>query len=336
MKSSQLLSALMASAAIVTSNAQTVTDVFLPQYLANGNTTAHRAPTAARLTVSGLLANSTYRYYVSGDTNAIPGTGAGNYFGINNTANSSGYVQGYSTAKSLAGTLMSGNEDVTANRYSEFTTDASGNYTGWFGLVATSNARFSIGNDVRFGLLLNNGSGGTTVASTLYAANTMRSIGQGTNMGVNLGTLLIGDSLSAPGETMVLLYDNVAGAGRPIWGTWTEADGVAATAFTLLNTYVSASRWGAYVPNDLTNGIRRVEYWDVASNSLLGASTDDDGIWAPLAGTAFAAANGDTTIDGGTTTIIGITAPVPEPSMGAMGIVFVGTLIFRKRLVALR
>lgn len=79
---------LAATVMVAELNAQpNITEVFAPQYLANGNNTGYRAPIVARLTISGLLPNATYRYYVSGDTNDPVGTGAGNYFGINNTAN---------------------------------------------------------------------------------------------------------------------------------------------------------------------------------------------------------------------------------------------------------
>ncbi|MDW8308142.1 MAG: hypothetical protein RMK20_02070 [Verrucomicrobiales bacterium] len=296
-------------------NAQTITEVFLPEYLANGNNTGDRAPTAARLTISGLLPNATYRYYVSGETNVPVGTGAGNYFGINNVTNSAGYIQGYTTQKAFTGSLLANDENTTANRYSEFTTDASGSYTGWFALVPTANARFTVGNNVRFGVILNNGSGGTSVAHQLYTTSTLLSLGQGTGIGVNQATFLVGDTLgTVPGETMVLLYDNVAGSGRPVWGTWTESDGINATAFTLWNTHVTPGRWGAYVPNDLANGIRRIEYWDIGSNSLLGYLTDDDGIWQTINEPVFLAANGDTTYDGGVGRPIGILAPIPEPS----------------------
>ena len=40
----------------------------------------------------------------------------------------------------------------------------------------------------------------------------------------------------------------------------------------------------------------------------------DNGIWTSLSGASFANANGDTTVNGGVTDMIGIVAPVPEPS----------------------
>lgn len=176
-------------------------------------------------------------------------------------------------------------------------------------------------------MILNNGQGGTSVAHTLYTTSTLLSLGQGTGTGVNEATFLVGDTLgTVPGETIVLLYDNVAGTGRPTWGTWTESDGIDATAFTLWNTYVTCGRWGAYVPNDLANGIRRIEYWDIGSNTLLGYLTSETGVWPTINQTPFLAANGDTTFNGGVTSPIGIVVPVPEPT--AFGLIALGSLVW--------
>lgn len=300
--------------------AQTLTEVAFPRYAINGSTTAFRAPTAAWLTISGLQPNATYRYYVSGDTNVPTGTGAGNYFGINSVTNTAGYIQGYTTQKGLGGTLLANDEFATANRYSEFTTDASGSYSGWFALVPTANARFSVGNEVRFGLVFNDGAGGTSVAGNIYTTSTLLMLGPGTAEGANQATFLVGDSLGAPGETMVLLYDNVAGAGRPVWATWVEPDGISGVPGALWDTNVTDGRWGAYVPNDLADGIRRVEYWDIGTLSLIAAVTDDDGVWTPIPEEPFLTANGDTRYNGGTTTLIGIIAPIPEPSAAALAL----------------
>lgn len=313
MKFIQYLPAALAMSA-TTLTAQTLTEVVLPRYAVTGTTVDLRAPIAARLTLSGLLPNATYRYYVSGETNVPVGTGAGNYFGINNVPNNAGYIQGYTTQKSLGGSLLANDEFATANRYSEFTTDAFGMYTGWFALVPTGNARFTVGNEIRFGLVLNNGAGGTANAHLLYTTSTLLMLGPGTGEGVNHATFLVGESLGASGETMVVIYDNVEGSGRPVWASWVEPDGIGAAPGALWTNNVTAGRWGAYVPNDLVNGIRRVEYWDIGSGSLLAVATDDDGVWTPIPEAPFLTANGDTRYNGGATTLIGIIAPIPEPS----------------------
>ena len=181
---------------------------------------------------------------------------------------------------------------------------------------------------MRLGLLLNDGAGGTALASTLYASSTITALGQGTATGQNQGTYLVGDSTGAPDETMVLLYDNVLGLGRPIWGNWVESDGITPGGMTLYEANVTAGHWGAYVPNDLVNGIRRVEYRDIANNTILGVATSENGIWTSLSGASFANANGDTAFNGGVTDLIGIVAPVPEPAtywmLAAGGLLLLG------------
>lgn len=317
---------------VLSALAQTLTEVYLPLYAANGNDTAGRLQTAARLSITGLTPNATYRYYVSGwlPSDGATDNGAGNYFGINDTPNAAGYIQGYTSQKGLGGSLLADNEFASQNRYSEFTTDSAGSYTGWFALVPTSNARFTPGNSIQMGLILNNGAGGTTIAARLRSTSTLLMLGP-TNTDAYAATMIIGDSLGAPGETMVLLYDNVAGSGRPIWATWVESDGIT-TTFSLSETNAVEGRWAAYVPNSLANGIRRVEYWDIGSNTLLGVATDDDGVWPVLSDPLFAAANGDTTFDGNFSNLIGIVAPIPEPSaLALLGLGGLAALALRRR-----
>jgi len=333
MKTNRVICSVIAVTAMALSTgAQTLTEVYLPLYAANGNDTAGRLQTAARFSITGLTPNATYRYYVSGwlPTDGATDNGAGNYFGINNTANAAGYIQGYTSQKGLGGSLLANNEFASQNRYSEFTTDSAGSYTGWFALVPTSNPRFAAGNSIQMGVVLNNGAGGTSIAARLRSTTTLLMLGP-TNTDAYAATMIIGDSLGAPGETMVLLYDNVAGSSRPIWATWVESDGIT-TTFSLSETNATEGRWAAYVPNSLANGIRRVEYWDIGSNTLLGVATDDDGIWPSLSGPLFAAANGDTTFDGNFSNLIGIIAPIPEPSaLTLLGLCGLAALALRPR-----
>ncbi|HRD54111.1 MAG TPA: hypothetical protein PKY96_15840, partial [Flavobacteriales bacterium] len=70
---------------------------------------------------------------------------------------------------------------------------------------------------------------------------------------------------------MVFLYDNEAGTGRPIWGTWAENDGIDQTYTTWHDAGVDAQsgRWGAYLPTALPNGIRRIEQRSTATGDLV-------------------------------------------------------------------
>lgn len=337
MKKTLLSGLILAGLSLSSALSQTVSEIYLPQYAINGNQGDWRLQTAARLSLGGLSANATYRYYVSGwsATDLATSSGAGNYYGIDNTVGAAGFIQGYTSSKSVSATsvLLGGNEFVAANRYSQFTTDASGNYTGWFALVPTGNARFTAGNSIQTGVVLNNGAGGTTEVTRLRTASTISMLGA-TNTDANAATMIIGDTLGTiSGETMVLLYDNVGGAGRPVWGSWVESDGITSN-FGLSETNATAGRWAAYVPNTLANGIRRVEYWDMANNTLVGAVTDDDGIWTSLSGTQFSAANGNTTYDGNLNNIVGISAAVPEPSVVAVSMIGLSAFALRRKLAS--
>jgi hypothetical protein len=292
--------------------AQTVTDVVVPQYVVNGSTTASRLQSAYRVSLSGLAPNATYRYTsgASNVTTITTGTAPGNYFGINNTANGFGYIQGTTSNKNLNGAVLTGDVFSSSANYSEFTTDASGAYTGWYAIVPTGNAAFTAGNSVYFYEQINDGGSGIAIAQSLLTTSTAIALTPGTS-GANTATFIYGQS-GLTGETFVLLYDNEAGTGRPLWGTWTESDGITTNYTTQYdnasgaNVGGTAGAWGAYVPNALANGVRRVEYRDI-NNTLLASFTDSDGVWG-----GFNTVNPS----GGTTTPInlGTLVAVPEPS----------------------
>ena len=128
------------------------TGVIVPQYMGSG--TNNRLPVMFRATVTGLTASTSYRYYtqaaISSDLGA-GNSGAGNPI-LLNTAGTT-----YSTPSSPG---LS-----TGGTYETFTTDASGNYTGWFGFVNTGNARFTAGNTIFPTITINAGGSSTTVGS---------------------------------------------------------------------------------------------------------------------------------------------------------------------------
>ena len=279
------------SPAIVITNVPVLTEVILPQYAINGNTTANRLPYVCRLTVSNLVPNAPYRYFTGASTNASLGltTPPGNFFVINSSAGANGYITGQSSAKGMNGLLMSGDEFTTNNRYGEFTTDGSGTYTGWFCMVPTNNAVFADANNVYFYLDLNNGFGGTTVSTAVRTTNTITMIAPTTT-----GRAVYGSSSATP-ENMVFLYNNTAGTGRPLWGTWAESDGITANYTTWYTPNVEAQngRWGAYIPSALPNGVRRIEQRDVATAAVVNCpGLSNTGTWSgagntvnPTAGT---------------------------------------------------
>ena len=259
------------SSNIIVSTA-TLTEVILPQFM-QGQTTSsnpNRIPFAYRVTLDGLKPNSIYRYYnsvvIAGDGTTSNGAGNAIY------AVQGGFVRSNATGLSTAGS------------YGEFTTSASGSYTGWFITEPTANAsRFAPGTNVFPRIMINNGSGGTVVALRLTTANSVKVLSLGITAAD--GTGLRGNS-SAAGQNFVFAYDNVEGTGRPLSGTFIESDGSdnsaanSYTAFYATDVNGVEGAYGMILPNTLASGVRRLEGRNFVTGELSGcASTDADGIW---------------------------------------------------------
>ncbi len=246
--------------------------VVLPQYIQGMNgTNNNRLPFAYRLTVSQLLPLTTYRYInqlVIFSDGATAG-GAGNIFFVN--ANGS-----------LSRTTSTSFN--TPGQYGEFTTDATGSYTGWFINEATSNARFTPGNYVRVRLRLNDGAGGTSGVHFITFSDSIQVINFGTAADPVQGSAIYGRSAS-PAKEFVFLYGNITGNGRPLSGTIVENDSVNLSTVTSFAQFYRDSvdningAWGTIIPNILPTGVRRIERRAFADGSVHSYSQDNDGIW---------------------------------------------------------
>ena len=285
----------------ITVSTATVTEVVLPQYIQGTQpSNTNRIPFAYRLTLGGLRPSTTFRYINAMvlASDAANNNGAGNAIYVT----SSGFVRSEGTSLSTAG------------NFGEFTTDASGGFTGWFITEPTGNStRFNPGADIFPRITLNNGLGGTAAAVRITAANSVRVLSLGNTS--TQATALRGQSGATP-KNFVFVYNNVEGTGRPLSGTFIEADEV---ANSLANSYAPfyassvdgvAGAYGLIIPNTLSAGMRRIEVRDLITGELGGcASTDADGIWPSGANTVNPS--------GGTTAIV-ITnsdaplAPSPE------------------------
>ncbi|MCB9184613.1 MAG: T9SS type A sorting domain-containing protein [Flavobacteriales bacterium] len=266
-----------------------LTELIFPQYAVNGGTAGTRLQYVCRVQLDNLVPNSIYRYFTGGSTSPSLnlGTPAGNFYTINNTPDAAGYITGQTSSKSMNGLLMSGDEFTTSGRFGEFTTDGSGSYTGWFSMVPTGNAVFADGSAIYFYIDLNNGNGGTTVATEVRSTNTITMV-----IPTGSARAVYGESGASP-ENMIFLYDNTAGSGRPLYGTWAEDDGITTNYATWYagNVEAQAGRWGAYIPTDLANGVRRIEQRDVATGALVGCpGLSADGTWTGAGSTVNPAA----------------------------------------------
>lgn len=269
-----ILGAIVCSTALT----QSLTSVLLPRYIEGINgTNANRIPYAFRLRLTGLTANATYRYFnqIVASTDAATTNGAGNCI----FAMPSGdFVR--TTGPSLS----------TAGNHATFTTDAAGTYEGWFVSEPTGNARFTPGRYVFMRVMLNDGASGTSVATRLTTADSVRVVKLSTDAGDTTGTGLRCTSAAAA-KDFVFAYESVSGSERPIAGTFVESDGTENTAansyaaFYANNVNTVAGAFGTILPNALPSGIRRFERRSLGTGSLLGTAVDADGVWPSGAST---------------------------------------------------
>mgnify|MGYP003619141041 CR=1 FL=1 len=242
--------------------------IIVPKNICSGGTT--RLPYIYRAKVTGLTANTKYRYYTQavrytdfGGTNS----GAGNPVLINGTNFR------YTTSTSLSNPAG----------YDSLTTDASGSYTGWFGFVNTGNARFTAGNYVYPSITLDSAGNGT--AKYRFALNdSILVLGYSDSATVTSGTGLYGISL-ANAKNIITVYDNVNNTGRPLSVVYVESVGFDTTSMPSLVQFYKDSvitrsgRWGTVIPNILPSGVRRVNVLRLSDASIANFSSDADGNW---------------------------------------------------------
>jgi len=269
--------------------APTLTEVILPKFMeGNTSTNATRIPCAYYLTLSGLNANATYRYInqVVNAADLATASGAGNCISV-------------STSGSFVST---GSPSLSTGPFGTFVTNGTGTYSGWFITEPTGNARFTPGADVNFRVRLNDGAGGITAVTFLTTTSGVRVLSPGA--ATTQGTALRGASF-ATAKNFAVLYDNISGTGRPLSASFIESDGSTNSA-SYAAFYASvdgvAGSYGVIIPNNNSNGVRRIEQRTLIGANLLGcAATDADGIWPSGANTVNPTLGAPTT---GTTSII--------------------------------
>ncbi|MCI1187128.1 IPT/TIG domain-containing protein [Hymenobacter sp. DH14] len=253
------------------------TGVLVPQYASSG--TATRLPVMYRATVSGLTANTLYRYYTQAALSTDLGTtatGAGNPLLITPGTTPATTTYAYTSSASLS----------VAGGYATFTTNAAGSYTGWFGYVNTGNVRFTAGNVLYMSIVLATDALPATVEKRLALDQTLTVLALGTGTTATDATGLRGSSAATP-KNLVAVYDNQAGTGRPLGLTVVEAINPTGSALTGVPAYytTNAGDWNTLIPNVLTTGVRRVEQRSVVDASIVGCASDADGVWPSGANT---------------------------------------------------
>ncbi|MCP9751973.1 SprB repeat-containing protein [Ferruginibacter sp. HRS2-29] len=267
-----------------------VTEVYLPKYVqgvGNANPPDDRkVPYVSRMQVTGLTPNATYRYYSLFGNQPTGNTGVGAYIVVNQSGNFQRV-----TAATLA----------VAGRYQTATADASGSFTAWFIIEPSSDISFAPGSTLYWRIFLNNGNNGSAVVTRITAANpvTVLGWGSGATQGSGLRNTNTG---SYTAKNFVLLWDNVAGTGRPETGTFVEDDGTrnlsALNADPTNEGYAPFygdnvdgvnGAWGTIIPNNLSNGIANISQFSLANGALLNSCTAANGVYGST-NTANAAA----------------------------------------------
>jgi hypothetical protein len=286
------------------SNAQSIIpasdELLLPQYAYYGGTTAsHRVPFFCRLKISGLTPGATYRYFTGMSSNASATTQTpGNMYRINNgvSGNGFGHITGYTANKAINSSEINNDEMQTAftsgaSRHGRFTADGSGTYTGWFASGPVGNAaQQAIGANVHFYVQVNDGGSGTTLAQSFRTTSTIKLLNYtDVPSDPNGCTPLLGTSTTGD-EKIVVIYDNTAGTGRPLYCTFTENNnqGGQLNEGNIWNNPVIyptvdgvSGSWAAIIPNNLSGGVKAINFLNIpdASPILTEPNISNDGIW---------------------------------------------------------
>ena len=248
------------------------TSVIVPRYMEGfSGTNSDRIPFACRVRLSRLLASKTYRYFNQAVSSSDPSTtnGAGNTIFASPSGN---FVR------------TVGADLDTTGHYGTFTTDAMGTYEGWFITEPTGNGRFLPGKFVFMRIAVNDGGTGITVATRITTSDSVRVVKLGPTVTDSTGTGLRGTSFASTRD-FIFAYDNTAGTGRPISGSFVESDGTANTAANLYSAFYANAvngvpgAFGMVLPNLLATGVRRVERRSLGSGVLVASATDADGLW---------------------------------------------------------
>jgi CSLREA domain-containing protein len=272
------------------------TEILLPKIIQGGEpnlNNSKRVPYPFAASISGLSASTTYRYFLS----AVLSTDGAESNGQGTTIYAPD--QNDPDANVRNGVFVATSNPNLLNGYGTFTTDASGSYSGWFILVPNSNAaHFGVGTPLFMRLVINDGAGHTGGQSFLTSTSSATST-QFNTTGTNTGTAIWGDSF-APARNFAMLYDNTTGAGRPVAGAIIEMDGAtppAMATFYTSNVDQVDHAWGTIIPNNLPNGIRRIERRSLTDMSIAFFNTDANGVWPSGVNTVLneTSAPGDTT-----------------------------------------
>jgi hypothetical protein len=124
---------------------------------------------------------------------------------------------------------------------------------------------------------LNDGASGTAIAQRRLLDLGITVLAFNTSTAPTSGSFIKGSSLASPGNIAVL-FDNVAGNGRPLAMTVIESIGTT-IASTISGYGVSSGDWNTIIPNSNANGVKRIDQYSISSGSSLFYNQSSNGTW---------------------------------------------------------
>ncbi|MGB9771142.1 MAG: immunoglobulin domain-containing protein [Candidatus Kapaibacteriota bacterium] len=257
----------------------TMTEILVPQYIKGVGNFGTRVPAFALVKLQNLHPNTVYRYFSGGRNvgytgNIATDNGAGNNLHFNHITNS----YWYNALRDL----------TQANAYSTFESNADGTQYVWMSLVPTTNTSFNEGRAVYWILVLGSEKG--SLIKRYQTNNTSLALDFG-NPPTKCTGIYDSESWLQP-KSFVCLYDSPT-ATNPISTAIVQdedailQDGVDSQGNPFPpqgpsyynNLDRKQAAWATIIPNNLSNGIQKIEVYDRNGN-LIRRIYDLDGIWA--------------------------------------------------------
>ncbi|WP_207513517.1 MBG domain-containing protein [Longitalea luteola] len=272
-----------------------LTPVIFPRYVQGGGTNSAKVPFVCRVTITGLNANTTYRYYNRFVTSITDqGNGEGVYYLIK--PNGSLFRASFPSLSSVS------------NNAGVLTTDGSGSYTGWFITEPGSGAAsiFVPNTEIYFRIILNDGTSSSSPVHRPTVTIPVKVIDFGS--GATEGTAIRSTPVTGgTARNFVFLWDVTDPIGaQPVSGTYIEADeidnssGLGFASFYVDHVNNKSQTWGTIIPNNLPNGIKRINQYSVTGAVETGYKISTNSLWPVEGGGKASTVNPN----GGSTNVI--------------------------------
>ncbi len=241
----------------------------VPQYMSSrvSSSQAFPIPSYALVTFTNLQPGTTYRFISGAATDQVL-TSTGGAFNVHYDGPAHNYS--YVASKSL----------TTAGAHSMFSTQVGETSKSvWVNLVQTTNAAFNEGQALYWRVSLGDNIG--RFIKHYELANTVTALRLGPEPLTTRGTGIADVASQSTPKNVILLYDNAAGAGRPLSSAIVQNDGATVPGTegfygALENTN---GAWATIIPNVLPTGVRRIEERDGRNGSIVYSITSADGVW---------------------------------------------------------